>query len=150
MGQHRCVLRIGLNEPETSDPARAARLQAQLHNLAKRPQTTRDLRPVALDDLGLVTAMGMFVEASGERATATNRIAWEPKSLAPMPTFFKSSLLPSLFGLARASIASTWERASIRADSKTASAARSPWSSSAAFADCASATLTASRASSRR
>ena len=38
MGQHRCVLRIGLNEPETSDPARAARLQEQLHNRAKRPQ----------------------------------------------------------------------------------------------------------------
>ena len=62
MGQHRCVLRIGLNEPETSDPARAARLQQQLQNRAKRPLLTRDLRPAALDDLGLVTALGMCVE----------------------------------------------------------------------------------------
>jgi signal transduction histidine kinase len=63
MGQHLCVLRIGLNELEASDPARAVRLQEQLEEIERSVRRlARDLRPAALDDLGLVTALSTYVE----------------------------------------------------------------------------------------
>jgi len=63
MGQQLCVLRIGLNELKASDPDRAVRLQDQVEEIERSVhRLARDLRPAALDDLGLVTALGMCVE----------------------------------------------------------------------------------------
>jgi signal transduction histidine kinase len=63
MGQHLCVLMMGLNELKASDPVRAARLQEQVQEIERGVRRlARDLRPAALDDLGLVTALSAYVE----------------------------------------------------------------------------------------
>ena len=63
MGQHLCALRMGLNELKASDPARAVCLQEQVEEIERSVRRlARDLRPAALDDLGLVTALSTYVE----------------------------------------------------------------------------------------
>ena len=63
MGQHLSVLAIGLDELKASDPAMAARLQQHAGEIERGVRRlARDLRPAALDDLGLVTALTSYVE----------------------------------------------------------------------------------------